>query len=177
MTKSPKRVALFVGREWSFPPAFMEEVQRRGSGVIAEYALIGASSMDQPCPYDVIIDRISHEVPYYRSYPEEGGARRGYRGEQPVHVERGRQVLRGDARHKLGVASPKTLALPNKSYVPGIVHVESLRNLDFRSTGRRSRRTWGCPASSRTPTAAAGRRSTSAARWTSCSTTTTTPAS
>ncbi len=32
---------------------------------------------------------------------------------------------------KLGVASPKTLVLPNKDYVPGIVHSESLRNLIY----------------------------------------------
>jgi hypothetical protein len=32
---------------------------------------------------------------------------------------------------KLGVASPKTVALPNKAYVPGIVPSESLRNLEF----------------------------------------------
>jgi hypothetical protein len=31
----------------------------------------------------------------------------------------------------LGVASPKTIALPNKDYVPGIVHDESLRNLQY----------------------------------------------
>ncbi|MCA9952676.1 MAG: hypothetical protein KDE48_23665, partial [Anaerolineales bacterium] len=32
---------------------------------------------------------------------------------------------------KLGVASPKTIVLPNKDYVPGIVHDESLRNLIY----------------------------------------------
>jgi hypothetical protein len=32
---------------------------------------------------------------------------------------------------KLGVASPKTVVLPNKEYVPGIVHSESLRNLVY----------------------------------------------
>ena len=32
---------------------------------------------------------------------------------------------------KLGIASPKTLVLPNKDYVPGIVPTESLRNLIF----------------------------------------------
>ncbi len=32
---------------------------------------------------------------------------------------------------RLGVASPKTVALPNKEYVPGIVLTESLRNLVF----------------------------------------------
>jgi hypothetical protein len=32
---------------------------------------------------------------------------------------------------KLGVAHPKTMALPNKDYVPGIVPTESLRNLIY----------------------------------------------
>ncbi|HEY6564313.1 MAG TPA: hypothetical protein VIY86_07430, partial [Pirellulaceae bacterium] len=32
---------------------------------------------------------------------------------------------------RLGVASPKTMALPNKDYVPGIIHDESLRNLVY----------------------------------------------
>ena len=63
-----KRIGLMVGREWSFPPAFMEEVQRREAGVTAEFVKIGAASMDDPPRYDVIIDRISHEVPYYRTY-------------------------------------------------------------------------------------------------------------
>src|SRR4029079_7631030 len=32
---------------------------------------------------------------------------------------------------KLGIAHPKTIALPNKDYVPGIVPTESLRNLIY----------------------------------------------
>ena len=63
-----KRVGLLVGREWSFPPRFIEEVNGRHEGVTAEYVSIGAVAMDDPCPYAVIIDRISHEVPFYRSY-------------------------------------------------------------------------------------------------------------
>jgi hypothetical protein len=57
-----------VGREWSFPPAFIEEVNGRSAGVTAEYVKLGGSRMDDPGEYAVIIDRISHEVPYYRSY-------------------------------------------------------------------------------------------------------------
>ena len=62
-----KHIGLFVGREWSFPPAFIEEVARRDAGVVAEY-VSSAPGMDEPVPYAVIIDRISHEVPYYRTY-------------------------------------------------------------------------------------------------------------
>src|SRR5258708_13128419 len=62
------KVGLLVGREWSFPPAFIEEVSRRDEGVVAEFVKLGGTRMDEPCPYAVIIDRISHEGPYYRLY-------------------------------------------------------------------------------------------------------------
>ncbi|HWA15221.1 MAG TPA: hypothetical protein VG817_02225, partial [Gemmatimonadales bacterium] len=63
-----KRVGILVGREWSFPPAFIDEVHRRNADVTAEFVSIGGVAMDQPCPYDVIVDRISQEVPFYRTY-------------------------------------------------------------------------------------------------------------
>ncbi|MCU0482013.1 MAG: hypothetical protein MUE54_12515, partial [Anaerolineae bacterium] len=66
----PIKIGLFVGREWSFPPAFIDEVNRRTdqTGVIAEYVKVGGTMMNEPVDYRVIIDRISHEVPYYRSF-------------------------------------------------------------------------------------------------------------
>ena len=36
-----KKIGLIVGREWSFPPAFLEEVNQRNAGVIAEYVKLG----------------------------------------------------------------------------------------------------------------------------------------
>jgi hypothetical protein len=45
---APKRVGLIIGREWSFPPALIEEVAKRDAGVTVEYARIGATAMDQP---------------------------------------------------------------------------------------------------------------------------------
>lgn len=64
------KIGLFVGREWSFPPAFIEEVNRRTpqTGVVAEFVQIDGTRMNALSPYRVIVDRISHEVPYYRSY-------------------------------------------------------------------------------------------------------------
>jgi hypothetical protein len=102
----------------------MEEIQRRGSGVIAEYALIGASSMDQACPYDVIIDRISHEVPYYRTYLKKAVLDGVTVVNNPFMWSADDKFFGATLATKLGVASPKTLALPNKSYVPGIVASE-----------------------------------------------------
>ena len=40
------KVGLLVGREWSFPPRFIEEVNRRDEGVLAEYVKLGGTAMD-----------------------------------------------------------------------------------------------------------------------------------
>ena len=124
------KVGLLVGREWSFPPAFIEEVAKRDEGVIAEYVQLGGTRMDEPCEYAVIIDRISHEIPYYRSYLKNAVL-------QGVTVINNPFVWTADDKYfestlatKLGVAHPKTIVLPNKDYVPGIV-TESLRNLTY----------------------------------------------
>ena len=37
-------------------------------GVTAEFVKIGGIRMDEPKKYDVIIDRISQDIPFYRAY-------------------------------------------------------------------------------------------------------------
>ncbi|MCA9991819.1 MAG: hypothetical protein H6666_05665 [Ardenticatenaceae bacterium] len=124
------KIGLFVGREWSFPPAFIEEVNRRDEGVIAEYVKIGGTVMDEPCPYAVIIDRISHEVPYYRTYLKNAVLQGTRVVNNPFMWTADDKFFEASLATKLGIASPKTVVLPNKQYVPGIIHPDSLRNLD-----------------------------------------------
>ena len=128
---APKRVGLILGREWSFPPALIEEVAKRDEGVTVEYARIGATLMDQPCPYDVVIDRISHEVPFYRTWLKKALLDGVTVVNNPFMWSADDKFFGAALATKLGVASPKTVALPNKSYVPGIVPSESLRNLEY----------------------------------------------
>jgi len=63
-----KRVGILVGREQTFPEAMIKSINLKGGGeVTAEMVTIGGIRLDEPKRYDVIIDRISHEVPYYRA--------------------------------------------------------------------------------------------------------------
>ena len=48
-----KKVGVIVGREWSFPPKFIDEVNRRDKGVVAEFAKLGGTRMDEKLPYAV----------------------------------------------------------------------------------------------------------------------------
>ncbi len=125
------KVGLIVGREWSFPPAFIEEVNRRDEGVMAEVVKLGGTRMDEPCPYAVIIDRISHEIPYYRMYLKFAVLQGVTVINNPFMWTADDKFFEAALATKLGVASPKTIILPNKDYVPGIVHEESLRNLVY----------------------------------------------
>jgi hypothetical protein len=125
------KIGVIVGREWSWPPAFIEEVSKRDAGVVAEYARLGGTRMDEPCPYAVIADRISHEVPYYRSYLKHAMLQGTYVINNPFMWTADDKFFGAALITRLGVASPKTVALPNKEYVPGIVHEESLRNLAY----------------------------------------------
>lgn len=125
------KIGVIVGREWSWPPAFIEEVNQRDSGVIAEFAKLGGTRMNEPCPYAVIVDRISHEVPYYRSYLKNAVLQGTHVVNNPFMWTADDKFFGASLVTRLGIASPKTVALPNKDYVPGIVHNESLRNLVF----------------------------------------------
>jgi hypothetical protein len=109
----------------------MEAVSQRNAGVVAEYVLTGALTMTDPVPYDVLIDRISHEVPFYRSYLKHAVLQGVPVINNPFMWTADDKFFGASLITKLGLASPKTMLLPNKDYIPGIKHDESLRNLQF----------------------------------------------
>lgn len=125
------KIGLMVGMEWSWPPAFIDEVNKREAGVTAEYVKIGGTLMDEPCEYAVIVDRISHEVPYYRSYLKNAFLQGTHIINNPFMWTADDKFFGATMVTKLGIASPKTVVLPNKDYIPGIDHQKSLRNLKF----------------------------------------------
>jgi hypothetical protein len=126
-----KKVGLLVGREWSFPPAFIEEVNSRKDGVTAEYVSLDITRMGEALEYDVIIDRISHEVGFYRAVLKHASLLGTKVVNNPFMWSADDKFFDSTLATELGVASPKTVVLPNKDYIPGISHTESLRNLKF----------------------------------------------
>ncbi len=125
------KIGLVVGREWSFPPAFIEEVNRRNEGVTAEFVQLGAPRMDDSPEYRVVIDRISHEVPFYRTALKHMVLQGVTVVNNPFMWSADDKFFGATLATSLGLAHPRTVVLPNKEYIPGIVHTESLRNLIF----------------------------------------------
>ena len=126
-----RTVGLMVGREESFPAAFIDEVNRRGGGeVVAEMAKLGGTRMDDPPAYAVLIDRISHEVPYYRAHLKYAALAGTAVINNPFWWSADEKFFGTALMARLGVVVPKTVVLPNKDHIEDI-WPESLRNLAF----------------------------------------------
>lgn len=126
-----KRVGILVGREKTFPEALIKNVNERGGGAVtAEYLKLGGVRHDAPSQYDLVVDRISHEVPFYRATLKRMALEGTFIINNPFWWSADDKFFNYSLAPKLGVAVPKTVLLPQKDYIPGIVS-ESLRNLEF----------------------------------------------
>ncbi len=124
------KVGLLVGRERSFPDALIAEVARRQVGVTAEYAMLGAPSMAEKPAYAVVVDRISHEVPMYASYLKNAALQGTVVINDPFWRMADDKFFANSVAAAVGVPVPKTIVLPNHSYIEGVID-ESLRNLEY----------------------------------------------
>jgi len=126
-----KTVGILVGREKTFPQALIDRINERGGGeVVADYVEVGGVNLDQGRRYDIIIDRISHEVPFYRAFLKRAALEGTQIINNPFWWSADDKFFNYSLAVKLGVAIPKTTLLPQKDYIEGITS-ESLRNLEF----------------------------------------------
>jgi glutathione synthase/RimK-type ligase-like ATP-grasp enzyme len=124
------RVGLLVGRERSFPDALIAEVARRGADVEASYAEIDATRIDEPPPYDVLVDRISHEVTCYQPILKLAALSGTRVINNPFWRIADDKFFNTALAARLGVAVPRTVVLPSKSYGPDVSE-GTLRNLKY----------------------------------------------
>ncbi len=126
-----KKVGILVGREESFPEALIKSINERGQGkVVAEFITLGGVRLDEPRQYDLVIDRISHEVPFYRASMKRLALEGTKVISNPFWWAADDKFFNFALAAKMGVAIPKTVLLPQKAYIKGITS-ESLRNLEF----------------------------------------------
>jgi hypothetical protein len=128
-----RRVGLLVGRENTFPERFLDAVNERGRehGVTADLAQLGGSAELEEPAYAVLVDRISHEVPYFRAHLKSAVLMGTAVVNDPFWWEADEKFFECTLARRLGVAVPRTVALPNKEYIGDIDHAASLRNLRY----------------------------------------------
>src|SRR6202522_1307931 len=128
------KIGLLCGREFSFPPAFINRVNELGASkkITAEMVTLGGTKMGEEARYRVIVDRISHEVEYYRGYLKHAVLQGTYVINNPFWWTADDKFFNYSVAAKLGIAIPKTVLLPQKGYPPDIdLTGESLHNLEY----------------------------------------------
>jgi hypothetical protein len=131
---APQVIGLLCGREYSFPPAFLQRVDEVGGphGLRAQMVTLGGTKMDEPARYRVIVDRISHEVEYYRGAMKHAVLQGTYVINNPFWWTADDKYFNYSVMAKLGVAIPRTVLLPQKGYPTDIdLTAESLHNLSY----------------------------------------------
>jgi hypothetical protein len=126
-----RRVGILVGREQSLSDALLRDIGERGRGQItAELVKVGGVRLNESPGYDLVIDRVSHEVPFFRAYLRRIAMDGTIVINNPFMGFEDDRLLQNSLASKLGLSVPKTVLLPQKEYPPNVTS-ESLRNLEY----------------------------------------------
>ena len=126
-----KRIGVLFGQERAFPLALVDRINRSGAeGVSAEPVKVGGVSLQTPKKYDLILDRISQDIPFYRAILKKFAADGTIVVNDPFWWTADDKFFNNVLAKGLGVAVPKTVILPSNQHPPDTTS-ESMSNLIF----------------------------------------------
>jgi hypothetical protein len=126
-----KKIGVLFGMENTFPGALVERINAMDvPDVRAEFVQTGAAHMAQPCGYDVVVDRISHDIPFYRAWLKNAVLTGTRVINNPFWWSADDKFFNYALADRLGVAVPRTVALPHKEHPAGTTD-RSMRNLQY----------------------------------------------
>lgn len=126
-----KIIGILSGKENSFPQALIDRInEKKIAGVTAEPVRIDKVMQAEPSGYAVIIDRISHDVPFYRAYLKNAALNGTAVINNPFWWSADEKFFNNCLAVKTGVAVPKTVILPSHDMPPD-TDANSFRNLAY----------------------------------------------
>ncbi len=125
-----KFIGILFGAENSFPSALVAAINARNhEGIRAEFITQGAARLDQPPTWRLIIDRISHQVPFYRAFLKHATLHGSAIINNPFWWSADDKFLNYALAEHIGIATPRTALLPHKQLPQGDDRM--LRNLQY----------------------------------------------
>lgn len=126
-----KKIGIIYGMENTFPGALVDRINSmRVDGLTAEHIRIGGIKMAEPSGYRVIVDRISHDIAFYRAYLKNAVLSGATVINNPFWWGADDKFFNYALASKIGVAVPPTVLLPHKAHPPGTTK-QSMRNLMY----------------------------------------------
>ncbi len=131
MPAAVKRIGLLFGMEDTFPWALIRAVEKRGRGkIVALPVELEALRDTDRFDYALIVDRISHEVPFYRTFLKVAAAQGVAVVNNPFWWSADDKYFGNVVARAVGVATPRTMLLPHKQR-PANTEPSSYRNLRY----------------------------------------------
>ena len=126
-----KIIGILFGMESTFPPALVERINSmRIDGISAEFVKVGGVKMADMMKYDVILDRISQDIPFYRAMLKNATLTGTRVVNNPFWWSADDKFFNYALASKIGVPVPNTVLLPSKNHPPETTS-ESMRNLMY----------------------------------------------
>ena len=126
-----KKIGVLFGIENTFPGALVERINSmKVDGICSEFVHTGAVHLDKAPAYSVIVDRISHDIPFYRAFLKHAVLNGTVVINNPFWWSADDKFFNYSLADKLGVAVPATVILPHKHFPPGTTD-RSMRNLEY----------------------------------------------
>jgi hypothetical protein len=126
-----KKIGILFGQENTFPPALVEKINSKGEqDITAEFLRVDKVVQGEPLGYDVIIDRISQDVPFYRAMLKNEAITGTAVINNPFWWTADDKFFNNALATKIGVAVPKTVILPSNQHPPD-TNERSFRNLAY----------------------------------------------
>lgn len=126
-----KKIGIIYGMETTFPFALVDRINSRNvDGIVAEHVRTGGIRMAEPSGYAVLIDRISHDIPFFRAYLKNAVLGGTYVINNPFWWSADDRFFNYSLASRIGIAVPRTVLLPHKEHPPGTTS-QSMRNLMF----------------------------------------------
>jgi hypothetical protein len=126
-----KRVGVLFGMEDSFPWALIHAINDQSGGMVEAAPVELGHVMDDPqTSYDLVVDRISHEILFYRAWLKCAAASGTIIINNPFWSSADDRFLDNLIAKAAGVAAPRTVLLPHKSHPPNTT-AASFRNMKF----------------------------------------------
>jgi len=126
-----KKIGVLFGLENTFPGALVERINSKNvDGVVAEFVQVGSVAMNKPSGYAVIVDRISHDVPFYRAWLKHAALSGSAIINNPFWWSADDKFFNYALAAKLGITVPPTVMLPHKQLPKGATD-RTMRNLEY----------------------------------------------
>jgi hypothetical protein len=126
-----KRIGILFGQENTFPEAFVERVNsKKIKGIKAELVKVNVVEQGKKTIYDVIIDRISQDIPFFRAYLKNAALTGTAVINNPFWWSADEKFFNNALATKIGVKVPKTVLLPSNQH-PEDTTADSFRNLEY----------------------------------------------